>query len=351
MNFILKNVKLSFLALFICVGFTACDEEDDFQFEDDVMTTPEPDPDPDPDPDPTDDGSTETNTIIDFAEANGFTSLVAAVEAAGLTEELSGDTEYTVFAPDNDAFQALLDSNDEWNALEDIDADLLTQVLMNHVQAGSIMSSDLETGYISSSAEVMIGEDTVNPSLYINVDGDVMINGVAMVTNADNEVDNGVVHAVDAVIGLPDITTFATADPNFSILAEALTSAELVETLQGEGPFTVFAPTNDAFQALLDSNDDWSALTDIDADLLSSVLTYHVVSGNNTSGGLTDGMTVTTVQGQDLTINIADGDYTITDASGGTSDILEEFVDVQATNGGIHAIDMVLLPDTSGDDD
>ena len=149
------------------------------------------------------------------------------------------------------------------------------------------------------------------------------------------------------MIGLPDITTFATADPMFSSLAAALTEAELVETLQGEGPFTVFAPTDDAFQALLDSNDDWSALTDIDADLLSTVLTYHVVPGNNTSGGLTDGMTVTTVQGQDLTINVGDS-VTVTDATGATVNVVA--ADVQATNGVIHAIDMVLMPDTSEED-
>ena len=236
----------------------------------------------------------------------------------------------------------MLDSNDDWTALEDIPVATLELVLMNHVQAGSIMSADLTTGYIPSLAEA--GPDGEAVSLYINIDNGVVLNGVSTVTGADTEVDNGVIHAVDAVIGLPDITTFATADPNFSSLAAALTEADLVPALQGDSPFTVFAPTNDAFQALLDSNDDWSELTDIPVETLTSVLTYHVIAENNvTSDELTDGMTVTTMQGEDLTINVdADGNVTVTDVNGNASNVVA--ADVQGTNGVIHAIDMVLLP-------
>ncbi|MCH4823612.1 fasciclin domain-containing protein [Gramella lutea] len=339
MKFILKNAKLSFLALFIFLGFTACDEEDDFQFDDDVTVTP------DPDPDPTDDGGTESNNILDFAAANGHTTFVAAAEAAGLTDVLVADGEITVFMPTNDAFQALLDSNDDWSSLDDIDAGVLELVLMNHVQDGSVMSTDLSTGYIESMAAA--GPDGENVSLYVNTDDGVMLNGMSSVTSADNDVDNGVVHVVDGVIGLPDVTTFATADPTFSILVQALTredSYTFIETLQGEGPFTVFAPTDDAFLALLDSNDDWSSLDDIDGDLLADVLSYHVVAGDNvTSDELSDGMVVTTFLEQDITINVdADGVVTITDANDGVSTVVA--ADVQATNGVIHAIDMVLLP-------
>ncbi|MBT8295425.1 MAG: fasciclin domain-containing protein, partial [Gramella sp.] len=166
MNFILKNVKLSVLALIICFGFTACDEEDDFQFEDDVVVTP----------DPTDD-VVEANTIVDFAEANGFSSLVAAVEAAGLTATLDGDTEYTVFAPSDEAFAAFLTANG-FASLDEVPTDLLELILLNHVQPGSIRSTDLTTGYIESLAEA--GPDSDNPenvSLFINTDGGVTING------------------------------------------------------------------------------------------------------------------------------------------------------------------------------
>lgn len=340
MNFILKNVKLSILALIICFGFTACDEDDDFQFTDDVTVTP------DPDPDPMDDTPVESNTIIDFVNANDdYSSLAAAIEAAGLTETLDGDTEYTVFAPDNDAFQALLDSNDDWTGLGDIPVEVLTLVLMNHVQAGSIMSGDLSTGYIPSLAEA--GPDGEAVSLYINLDDGVVLNGMSTVVSADNEVDNGVIHGVDAVIGLPDVTTFALADPTFSILVQALTredSYTFVETLQGEGPFTVFAPTDDAFVALLEELE-LEGLGDLDADLLSNVLSYHVVAGDNvTSDELTDGMMVTTFLEEDVTINLAadSNNVAITDVNSRTANVV--LADVQATNGVIHAIDMVLLP-------
>ena len=219
--------------------------------------------------------------------------------------------------------------------------DVLELVLMNHVQAGSILSTDLTTGYIPSSAAA--GPDGENVSLYINVDDGVMLNGVASVTSADNEVDNGVVHAVDAVIGLPDVTTFAVADPMFSILEEALIREDLVGALKGEGPFTVFAPTDAAFGDLLTLLGA-DGLADIDSATLTAVLTYHVIAGNNvTSDELSDDMAVTTMQGEDITINIAeDGTVTITDARGRVSTVVA--VDVQATNGVIHAIDTVILP-------
>lgn len=299
---------------------------------------------PEPEPDPTDDGSSETNTIIDFAGANGFTSLAAAVEAAGLTTTLSGDTEYTVFAPTNEAFDAFLNDNG-FESLDDVPEDVLTQVLMNHVQTGVVMSTDLSTGYIQSMAEA--GPDGENLSLYINTDNGVVINGVSTVTSADNEVDNGVVHAVDAVIGLPDITTFATADPTFETLVAALTREEsftFVETLsssEAPAPFTVFAPTNDAFGNLL-TELEAGALADIETATLQAALLYHVVGGVNvTSDELTDMMVVETLMEESFTVNIGDS-VTITDANGRTSTVIA--TDVQATNGVIHVIDTVLLP-------
>lgn len=341
MKFILKNVKISVLALIISFGFTACDEEDDFQFDDDDLVVV---PTPTPDPDPTDDGSSETNTIVDFADANGFSSLVAAVEAAGLTATLSGDTEYTVFAPTDDAFATFLTDNG-FASLDEVPEATLELILLNHVQPGRILSTDLTTGYIASTAAA--GPDGENVSMFINTDGGVTINGVSTVTSADNEVDNGIVHAVDAVIGLPDVTTFALADPTFSILVQALTRedsytfVDILQSTDDNTPFTVFAPTDDAFVALL-AELEVDELGDIDADVLADVLSYHVLTEiNATSGDLTDGMTVTTFQGEDLTINVGDN-VTITDVNGRVSTVV--LADVQATNGVIHAIDMVLLP-------
>lgn len=345
MDFILKRAKLSFLALIICFSFAGCDEDDQFRPGEQVVT-----PQPEPEPEPTDDNGTESNTIIDFvSDDENYSSFVAAVEAAGQTATLSGDTNYTVFAPDNDAFTAFLSDNGFEN-LEAVPEDLLANIIMNHIQEGISMSADFSTGYIESMAEA--GPDGENVSLYINTEDGVMLNGISTVVSADNEVDNGVVHTVDAVIGLPDVTTFATADATFSTLATGLTNEELVGTLQSSespAPFTIFAPTDDAFTAFL-ADLEVGSLAEIGSETLTEVLEYHVIIDDNlTSDELTDGATVTTFQGQDLTINVdGDGVITLTDATGATATVITE--DIQATNGVIHAIDIVIMPDlTDGD--
>ena len=287
----------------------------------------------------------ETNTIADFVAGNeDYSSLLAALEATGLTSTFTGTDDYTVFAPNDAAFAAFLSDNN-FASLDEVPVDLLTQVLLNHVQMGEIMSADLTTGYIPSMAVWGASEEPL--SMYINTDDGVMINGVASVTSADNEVDNGIIHAVDAVIGLPNITTFATADPNFDILVQALTredSFTFVETLmmsEDPAPFTVFAPINDAFVDLLDELE-LGALADIPTETLEATLAYHVVTGANVrSGDLTDDMDVTTLEGGDFTVNLGDN-LTITDENERTATVIA--TDVQATNGVIHALDTVLLP-------
>lgn len=287
-----------------------------------------------------------SNSIADFVESNpDYSSLNAALEVADLKATLDGTSDYTVFAPNNDAFAAFLSDNG-FSSLDDVPVDVLTQVLLNHVQAESIYAGDLTTGYINSMASW--GASDVNLSMYINTDDGVTINGVSNVTTADVEVDNGVIHAVDAVIGLPDVTTFATADPTFSSLVAALTredNFEYVSTLQMQespAPFTVFAPTNDAFASLLDELD-MDELDDIPSDVLSSALSYHVVTGANVrSSDITNGMEVTTFESGSFTVNAGDG-VSITDENDRDANIVA--VDVQATNGVIHAIDRVLLPE------
>lgn len=314
----LKNYAL---IAFLSVGLVACSSDDDG----DVMVT--------------------TNTIADFVESNpDYSSLNAALIAADLKTTLAGSTNFTVFAPNNAAFNAFLSTNGFAN-LAAVPKDVLTQVLLNHVQEGIILSSDLETGYIESMSTAGAGGN--NLSMYINTDGGVTINGLANVTSANIDVDNGVIHAVDAVIGLPDITTFATADPTFETLVAALTREEdfnFVEILMTQGspaPFTVFAPTNAAFESLL-TELELSGLNDLPADVLAAALSYHVVTGANVrSADITDGMMVTTFEGGIFTINTTGG-ATITDANNRVANIVA--VDVQATNGVIHVLDKVLLP-------
>ncbi|MCM5661384.1 fasciclin domain-containing protein [Galbibacter mesophilus] len=282
-------------------------------------------------------------TVAGFVSmSDDYSSLLAAVQKAGLVDALSAeDAELTVFAPNNEAFATFLSDN-SFASLDDVPTDLLTQVLLNHVIDGKIMSGDLSTMYGSTMATNADGD---NLSIYINTESGVMLNGVSTVTAADIEVSNGVIHAVDAVIGLPTVVTFATADANFSSLVGALTDADtdFVSVLSGttDSPFTVFAPTNDAF----------AKLPSVPAEpTLSAVLSHHVVANSNVrSGDLTDGAMVMSLEGDNITVslpgtgeNIAD----LTDGAGNTG-IGVIAVDVQATNGVIHAIDTVLIPDTT----
>ncbi|HSP40177.1 MAG TPA: fasciclin domain-containing protein [Gillisia sp.] len=288
---------------------------------------------------------TPSNTIADYVESNpDYSSLNAALIAANLKTTLDGNTEYTVFAPNNAAFNAFLSDNGFAN-LSAVPVDVLTQVLLNHVLPGKVMAADLSTGYVETASTMSPGEN--NLSMYINLEDGVMINGEAEVTTPNVAVDNGVIHAVNAVIGLPDITTFALADPNFEILVAALTREEdfpfvgILQTQEAPAPFTVFAPTNDAFIDLL-AELELDSLDDIPADVLASVLSYHVVAGANVrSDDITNGMEVTTFETGTFIVNTTGG-VTITDEQDRVSNVVA--VDVQATNGVIHVVDQVLLP-------
>merc|ERR1719181_740774 len=174
-----------------------------------------------------------------------------------------------------------------------------------------------------------------------------MIND-AKVTAADVMASNGVIHVIDKVLLPPtpeptqSIVDIALADPNFSTLVEALTKADLVDTLSGDGPFTVFAPTNDAFAALGSTVDD--LLLPENKEQLRSVLLYHVLGSKVLSTDLSDGLTAETLQGDSVTAHVDGSTIMINDATVTAADVL-------ATNGVIHVIDKVLLPPTEGDDD
>ena len=289
----------------------------------------------------------ETNTIVDIAVASdNLTSLVAALQKANLVTTLAGDGPFTVLAPTNEAFAAFLTSNG-FSSLDDVPVDILTNILLNHVVSGSIASTDLSTGYANTLATS--SASGTGMSLYIDISNGVRFNGVSSVSMADILADNGIVHVVDAVIGLPSVVTFAVADPTFSTLVAALTRDDLTTNFVGvlstatgtsPAPFTVFAPTNDAFGSLL-SELSIAGLADIDEPTLDAVLKNHVVAGLNVfDTDLTDNMTVPTLGG-DITANVTGG-ATLTDNSGRMIDIIA--TNVQADNGVIHAINRVILP-------
>ena len=290
------------------------------------------------------------SSIVDLAsQTESLSTLVSALQVTGLDATLSTPGAFTVLAPTNDAFDAFLTSINA-ASLDDIPVDVLTNVLLNHVIIGEVQSSSLTNGYASTQATS--SASNTNMSIYINTDNGVTFNGVSSVTTADVVASNGVVHIVDAVIGLPTVVTFAVADPNFGILVQALTRPDLTQSFVGllsipagsaPSPFTVFAPVNSAFENLLIELG-ISDLGDIDEPTLSSVLSYHVVVGaNQLSTNLSDGMEFTTAGGGALLFNFGDnGEGILTDNNGRTSNIIA--VDVQADNGIIHAIDTVVLP-------
>jgi len=288
------------------------------------------------------DEGNDAKTIAEIAsETDNLSSLVAALDAADLVSTLEGAGPFTVFAPTNTAFDNFLTANG-FAELGDVPVDMLKNILLNHVVSGKTLSTGLTTGYVESSA-TGAGGNTMN--MYISTDGGVTINGVSNVTSADIDASNGVVHVVDAVIGLPTVVTFATADPTFGTLVTALTRESLgvdyVATLSGDGPFTVFAPTNDAFGDLL-TELEFDGLADISDDVLNAVLQYHVVSGANVrSTGLSNGQTVSTFGGAEFTIDLSDG-ASIIDANDRKTAIA--VTDVQANNGVIHVVGQVLVP-------
>ncbi len=138
-----------------------------------------------------------------------------------------------------------------------------------------------------------------------------------------------------------DIVDTAVAAGSFETLAAALGAADLVDTLKGEGPFTVFAPTDDAFAALPEGTVE-TLLKPENKATLAGILTYHVVGGKVMAADLKDGQVVKTVQGESLTVKIADGKVSLTDAKGGVSNVTT--ADVAASNGVIHIIDTVVMP-------
>jgi uncharacterized surface protein with fasciclin (FAS1) repeats len=295
-----------------------------------------------------DDNNNSSNTIVDFVSSNSdYSSLGAALEVANLTDVLNGTTNYTVFAPNNAAFAAFLTDNG-FASLDAVPVDVLTQVLLNHVITGTALSTDLSTNYYKTNAT--FGTTSNNLNMYINTADGVLINGSTSVTSADITVDNGVIHAVNSVIGLPTIVTFATADSTFDTLVAALTREDeftfvdlLSEANDGttSAPFTVFAPTNDAFSGLLSEGLGFDTLAGIPTATLEATLNTHVVdSANVLAIDLTDGMTVNTL-GDDFTINTVPL-ATFTDQRDRTGNIV--ITDVQAANGVIHVVDKVILP-------
>ena len=279
--------------------------------------------------------------IVEIAASNDdFSILVEAVTRVDLGDALSGENDLTVFAPTNDAFIALLGELGA-TSLDDIDDETLKSVLLYHVVEGKVCSNELTNG---------LRVNTLNGASFVVDLDNLSLNDAngrssGLVTSLLNlQATNGVIHVIDQVIlpPLSSIAGIAAADDNFSILVEALDRVDLVATLDEGGPYTVFAPTNDAFIDLLDELGATS-LDDIDDETLKAVLLYHVVEGRVYSNNLEDGLEVPTVGGGMFTFDLS-GTPAIIDARGRTAELNTDNLDIQANNGVIHVLDRVILP-------
>jgi len=323
----------------------------------------------------TPDEPSDVGTITDIAVGDtDLAFLVNLLTLAGIADSLAVDGPLTVFAPTNGAFTNLLASGNDLSALG---IDNIADVLSYHVVVGSYMASDITDGLI---LETLQGE-----TIEFGIDGGVVTVNGEVISVTDIPASNGFIHIIDGVMfpkailvesdgTTPDepsdsspstIVDIASADPDLAVLVGLLIEADLVDTLSSEGPFTVFAPTDVAFISTLDqeakdpsiaNSTDPDEVADVlafvsaldevgaggaassyDPILLSEVLTYHVVSGTFMASDITDGLTLTTVNGETILFKITDDGVTVN----GEAVMVP---DISASNGVIHKIDGVLVP-------
>ena len=264
--------------------------------------------------------------------------LLSALEKAGLTGILNSTGTYTVFTPNDAAFQNLFNSLEGVENIDDLESALGTEafadVLLYHVLGTKVKSSEMQSGYTPTLSQ---NANSLSVSLYIQAETGVSLNKNTSVTNADIEASNGIIHKIDQVLMPPTVVNIAEYNDDFSELVDALgaASGDLISLLSGEGPFTVFAPNNAAFEAIAD------VVAGLTAGELEQVLLYHVVAGSIPASSVTEGE-VTSSSGKVFTIAFDGTTVTIADVNGAMAQVI--LTDVIGTNGVVHVIDKVLIP-------
>lgn len=273
-------------------------------------------------------GPAEKNIVETAVSAGSFNTLAAALQAADLVDALQGDGPFTVFAPTDEAFAALPQETLQ-SLLKPENKDLLQTILLHHVVKGDVRAASV--------VDITGATSLAGQRLAVELGEGVSVGG-AQVLKTDIACSNGVIHVIDRVI-LPateDIVTTAVNNGSFKTLAAALGAAGLVETLKGNGPFTVFAPTDEAF-AKLPAGTVESLVKPENKDKLTAILTYHVVPGRVYAKDAVAAEAAATVQGGKVRIAIKNGQLMVNDSKVVLSDI-------ETSNGVIHVIDSVLLP-------
>lgn len=289
-------------------------------------------------------------SIVGAGTAAGLTTLLDAVTAASLADALTTAEAITVFAPTNEAFGGLLeryDAADLTDLVDKIGLDAVSEVLQYHVVPAVAFSHDLEA---EQTFETLQGQNiTVKKS-----DEGVFITDYLgftySVSTADVSIANGVVHVIEGVV-IPDLSAApnvveAATDAGLTTLIDAVVAAELGDDLIQATAITVFAPTNDAFAALLEAQEvaDLNGLIDkLGVEAVVKVLGFHVVPAVAFAADLAEGeQTVPTLAGEDLTVTKTGTMVTVTDAANNTFNVIT--ADVTIENGVVHVIDGVLLP-------
>jgi len=275
-------------------------------------------------------GKGHKKDIVDTAvEAGDFSSLAAALTEAGLVEALKGDGPFTVFAPTDEAFAKLPKGTVE-TLLAPENRDKLTAILTYHVVPGEVKAAQVVK---LDAAETLNGQ-----RIDIKTSGSTVMIDNATVTATDIMASNGIIHVIDSVI-MPtsdSIVAVAAEAGQFKTLIAAAKAAGLAETLMGKGPYTLFAPTDDAF-AKLPAGTVESLLEGENRAELQQILKYHVVSGRVYSDAVVKQKTIATLAGVDVRVSVKGGK-----AMANNSQIMA--TDIDASNGVIHVIDAVLLP-------
>ena len=269
-----------------------------------------------------------------------YSTLTAALVKAELVETLLGAGPFTVFAPDNAAFEAA-----GITSLDGLTKEDLTPILLYHVLGGQVLSTDLPSDGVVTTLNAGPSEE-----FYLSLGDMVYINGTSMITGVDIQKSNGVIHTIDRTLVPPTQTVVeiavalsqAAEGAEFTTLVSLLTDpsqAAVLESISDEdGSFTIFAPTDAAFAEISD------VTSGLNASQISDVLSYHVLASRVYSTDLADGVEPATVLGQTVKVNINDGAVTISDQSMNNMDANVVQVNVNGINGVIHVIDKVLIP-------
>jgi transforming growth factor-beta-induced protein len=319
-----------FLFLSLSLVMTSCDDDDD----DDPVNPPPPEP---------------TETIAEIAQGDeNFSILVEALAATDLVGTLDGEDTYTVFAPNNTAFnvyfdaEGVTDANNDGSRVDDaagiFGEDFIKDLLLYHVSESETVAADImEKMYVRTLSTNSPGDNQLS-LLAEQANNLVLLNGGegkgATVLTANIMATNGVIHEIDGVLEMPSVVDHVVANSNLSALAGAVTDVDLVDDLEGQSAITVLAPDNDAFGAV--------TLPTAEADVIS-LLQYHVLPNQVLSGQIDVDDPVQTLNGQNIDFDVVDEtSVVITDSQNEISTVTT--ADIQGTNGVVHIINRVLIP-------